>query len=319
MVAAVNVGYQILNQLLKDKVSARNPPSSPQPASDQALPKSKESEWVISINEKLQKANEDDAAVASSWDKLSIYKIPRYIRDGGNDKAFAPQIVSLGPYHHQKRHLRQMERHKWRSLNHVLNRTKQDIKLYLDSMKKIEEKARECYEGPIRTMSSTEFVEMLVLDGCFVLEILRGVTEKEGFEKLGYSNNDPVFSMNRWIHSIRNDMMMLENQLPLFVLQRLLRLQLGKGKLNNYFKKRATVVQLVTAFFEPLAPASEPGYPFDPLLSNQDGLHFLDVLRKNLLQRGARSGGLIRSRVAHKRRQQLIHCVTELLVGLPKQ
>ncbi|MED6205370.1 hypothetical protein PIB30_016956 [Stylosanthes scabra] len=102
-------------------------------------------------------------------------------------------------------------------------------------------------------MSSTEFVEMLVLDGCFVLEILRGVAEKEGFEKLGYSNNDPVFSMNRWIHSIRNDMMMLENQLPLFVLERLLRLQLGRSKLNNYFKL------LVSAFFEPLAPASEAG------------------------------------------------------------
>ncbi|MED6205369.1 hypothetical protein PIB30_016955 [Stylosanthes scabra] len=116
MVAAVDVGYQILNQLLKDKVSARNPPSTPQ---------QEESEWVISINERLQKANEDDAAVASSWDRVSIYKIPRYIRDGGNNKAFAPQIVSLGPYHHQKRQLRQMERHKWRSLNHVLKRTKQ--------------------------------------------------------------------------------------------------------------------------------------------------------------------------------------------------
>ncbi|GLT78869.1 hypothetical protein SLA2020_503880 [Shorea laevis] len=108
--------------------------------------KSPEYEWVISIREKLEQARQDDTA--GSWGKLSIYKIPHYLREG-DDKAYVPQIVSLGPYHHGKRRLRQMNRHKWRSLHRVLKRTNQDLKVYLDSMKELEEKARGCYEGTI--------------------------------------------------------------------------------------------------------------------------------------------------------------------------
>ena len=284
---------------------------------------SPESEWVISIKEKLEQARQDDAA--SSWAKLSIYRIPHYLRDSsGDDKAFVPQIVSLGPYHHGKRRLRQMDHHKWRSLNHVLKRTKHDIRLYLDAMKEIQERAHACYEGPIN-LSSNEFVEMLVLDGCFVLELFRGATE--GFTQLGYSRNDPVFAMRGSMHSIQRDMIMLENQLPLFVLDRLLGIQLGNPHLKG------VVANLALRFFDPLMPTDEPltksdrnklesslrsTATFDPL-SDQGGLHCLDVFRRSLLRTGPqpapriwikrRSNG---NRVVDKRRQQLVHCVTEL-------
>ncbi|KAG9445842.1 hypothetical protein H6P81_011970 [Aristolochia fimbriata] len=69
------------------------PPQNPQPAS--------ESEWVISIQEKLEEARRDD--VASSWAKLYTYRVPRSLRDEDDDnKAYVPQVVSLGPYHHGK-------------------------------------------------------------------------------------------------------------------------------------------------------------------------------------------------------------------------
>lgn len=286
---------------------------------------SPESEWVISIKEKLEQARQDD--VASLWAKLSIYKIPHYLRDSsGDDKAYVPQIVSLGPYHHGKRRLRQMDRHKWRSLNRVLKRTNHDVRLYLDSMKEIEERARSCYEGSI-SLSSNEFVEMLVLDGCFVLELFRGATE--GFIELRYSRNDPVFAMRGSMHSIQRDMIMLENQLPLFVLDRLLGIQLGNPD------KKGLVANLALRFFDPLMPTDEPltksdinklesslksktTDTFDPL-SDQGGLHCLDVFRRGLLRRGPQPAPRIwikrwshGHRVADKRRQQLIHCVTEL-------
>ncbi|XP_027361391.1 UPF0481 protein At3g47200 isoform X1 [Abrus precatorius] len=289
----------------------------------QEEPNSPVSEWVISINEKLEQARQDD--MASSWAKLSIYKIPHYLRESsGDDKAFAPQIVSIGPYHHGKRRLRQMERHKWRSLNHVLKRTKHDISLYLNSMKEIEERARSCYEGPF-SLSSNEFVEMLVLDGCFVLELFRGAIE--GFKQLGYSRNDPVFAMRGSMHSIQRDMIMLENQLPLFVLDMLLGIQLGNPDMKGL------VATLALRFFDPLMPTDEPltksdrsklesslksTETFDPL-SDQGGLHCLEVFRRSLLRTGPqpppRTWIKRRShanRVVDKRRQQLIHCVTEL-------
>ncbi|XP_057500640.1 UPF0481 protein At3g47200-like [Actinidia eriantha] len=283
--------------------------------------KSPESEWVITIKDKLEQARLED--VASAWVKLCIYRVPQCLREG-DDKAYIPQTVSLGPYHHGRRRLRSMERHKWRALHHVLKRTHHDIKMYLDSIKEVEEKARDCYEGKI-TLSSNEFVEMMVLDGCFVLELFRGATE--GFKRLGYNRNDPVFAMRGSMHSIQRDMIMLENQLPLFVLDRILGLQYGQPE------QRGMVAKLAVRFFDPLMPTDEPlsksdmnklefslgqATTFDPF-SDQGGLHCLDVFRRSLLRTGPKPEPRIwikrwshARRVADKRRQQLIHCVTEL-------
>ncbi|KAJ4966947.1 hypothetical protein NE237_018796 [Protea cynaroides] len=292
-----------------------------------------ESEWVISIREKLEQAGQEHDA--ASWAKLCIYKVPKSLQEGDDShKAFVPQIVSLGPYHHDREHLREMERHKWRSFQRILERTRQEVKLYLDSIGELEEKARACYEGPI-TFSSYKFVEMMVLDGCFMLELFRGAAE--GFKHLGYSRNDPVFAMRGVMHSIQCDMIMLENQIPLFVLDRLLGLQIDAPD------QRGLVTKLALRFFDPLMPTDEPLQkskrnklesslvdqetsttitPFDPF-TDQMGLHCLDIFRRSLLRRGPRpepppnSRNWIkwisnRGRVADKRRQQLIHSVTEL-------
>ncbi|CBI21372.3 unnamed protein product, partial [Vitis vinifera] len=245
-----------------------------------------DSEWVISIKEKLEQAHQDDAA--DSWAKLCIYRLPHYLREG-DDKAYIPQIVSLGPYHHGRRRLRNMDRHKWRSLHHILKRTNHDIEIYLDAMKELEEKARACYEGTI-CLSSNEFVEMMVLDGCFILELFRGVAG--GFKHLGYARNDPVFAIRGSMHSIQRDMIMLENQIPLFPLTKS-----DRNRLESSLGYTTT---------------------FDPL-GDQGGLHCLEVFRRSLLRTGPRPVPRIwmkrwshSNRVADKRRQQLIHCVTQL-------
>ncbi|OAY35508.1 UPF0481 protein At3g47200 [Manihot esculenta] len=283
--------------------------------------KSPDPEWVIIIKEKLEQARQDDAA--GSWEKLCIYRVPHYLREG-DDKAYVPQIVSLGPYHHGKRRLRQMDRHKWRALHHILKRTDKDIQQFLDSITELEEKARSCYEGSIG-LSSSEFVEMMVLDGCFVLELFRGAAE--GFKQLGYSRNDPVFAMRGSMHSIQRDMIMLENQIPLFILDRLLGLQFDDPD------QKGLVAKLALGFFDPLMPTDEPltkteknklesslGYAtaFDPL-ADQGEVHCLDVFRRSLLRTGPKPIPRIwikrkpsANRVADKRRTQLIHCVTEL-------
>ncbi|KAL3646333.1 hypothetical protein CASFOL_011513 [Castilleja foliolosa] len=278
------------------------------------------SEWVIGIKDKLDQAQNEDAAGA--WAKLCIYRIPQCLREGDDNKAYIPQIVSLGPYHHAKKRLRNMDRHKWRALHRVLKRTNQQIELYLDAVKELEEKARACYEGPI-SLSSNEFVEMMVLDSCFVLELFRGAAG--GFTPLGYSRNDPIFSMRGTMHSIQRDMIMLENQIPLFVLDTLFGIQSGN------MDQTGLVARLALRFFDPLMPTDAPltksdrnklelSSTFDPL-TEQGGLHCLEVFRRSLLaiQAGPKPAPRVwikrwshANRVADKRRQQLIHCVTEL-------
>ncbi|KAJ0986763.1 hypothetical protein J5N97_005119 [Dioscorea zingiberensis] len=280
------------------------------------------SEWLISIHERLDQARLDEASCP--WAKLSIYRVPKSLREG-DDKAYVPQLVSIGPYHHAKRRLRDMERHKWRALHHVLRRTSHPIDLYVDTIHSLEDRTRACYESSIN-MSSHDFVLMLVLDGCFLLELFRGAAG-EGFKQLGYSRHDPVFAMRGTMHSVQRDLIMLENQIPLFVLDRLLGLQIGMPDQSGL------VARLALRFFDPLMPTDEPlrksdrtklqhesthDAAFDPL--SETGLHCLDVFRQSLLRIGPkpeprpwikRRWSNTR-RVADKRRQQLIHCVTEL-------
>ncbi|CAH8382279.1 unnamed protein product [Eruca vesicaria subsp. sativa] len=285
-------------------------------------PKQPRDDWVISITDKLEQARRDDDTTI--WGKLCIYRVPYYLQENDN-KSYFPQTVSLGPYHHGKKRLRPMDRHKWRAVNKILKRTNQNIKMYIDAMRELEEKARACYEGPFG-LSSNEFIEMLVLDGCFVLELFRGAVE--GFTQLGYARNDPVFAMRGSMHSIQRDMIMLENQLPLFVLNRLLELQLGTGN------QTGLVAQLAVRFFDPLMPTDEPmtktdqsklenymskDKAFDPF-ADMGELHCLDVFRRSLLRSSPKPEPRLsrkrwsswNTRVADKRRQQLIHCVTEL-------
>lgn len=284
-----------------------------------------ESEWMISIKEKLERASNDD--VAGSWSKICIYRIPHFLRDQGlgEDKAYVPQVVSIGPYHRGKRRLLLMERHKWRALHIMLKRLRQSIKLYIEAIQELEERARACYEGPL-SLTSNEFVEMLLLDGCFILEFFRGYTE--GFENLGYERNDPIFAMRGMMYSIRRDMMMIENQIPLFVLEKIISLQLGDPN------QKSVVADLAIIFFDPLSPIDEPltarqmtklksslhknSVPFHPL-SDQSGLHCLDVFRRSLLRKGPEAvprhwfrKWSRRNLMADQRRTQLIHCVTDL-------
>ncbi|CAD5325376.1 unnamed protein product [Arabidopsis thaliana] len=276
--------------------------------------------WLISLRDKLDQAHRDDDTTI--WGELCIYKVPHYLKKKDN-KLYSPQTVSVGLYHHGEERLWSMECHKWRAVYKVLKRNKNHrIEMYTDAMRELEEKARACYEGPI-SLSSNEFTEMLVLDGCFVLELFRGTVE--GFSKIGYAQNDPVFAMRGLMHSFHRDMVMLENQLPLFILDRLLELQLGTHN------QTGIVAHLAIKFFNPLLPMMETLTEVDQpklmngqeksldILDDKGKLHCLDVFRQSLLQSNPtpnQRSRLMRltknTYVVDKRLQQLVDCVTEL-------
>ncbi|KAJ3690584.1 hypothetical protein LUZ61_019748 [Rhynchospora tenuis] len=278
------------------------------------IPRSPCDAWVILIQQKLQEANHAEAN--DQWQKLSIYRVPKSIRER-DEQSYVPQMVSIGPFHHGKPMLKEMEPHKWRAVNRVLKRTGHDIYRYINAIRPLEERVRSCYEGQI-PMSSDEFLLSLVLDGIFVLELFMGANRRLGFVELGYSKNDPVFAMRGAMHAVQRDMIMLENQMPLFVLDRLLATQLGKPD------QPARVAKMAVWFFDPLMPTDvkdwlkmQPAYfNFDPL--SEVGYHCLDAFRRSLLRTNWREVPrhvIWRHRIIHvadKRRQQFIHCVSEL-------
>ncbi|CAA0385433.1 unnamed protein product [Arabidopsis thaliana] len=315
--------WYLLSLKLRQKFQTKNQHSKPvQDPNLHGLPEVTRPNQDQNVQNHKQTHSESDRDDDTTiWGKLCIYRVPHYLQEN-DKKSYFPQTVSLGPYHHGKKRLRPMERHKWRALNKVLKRLKQRIEMYTNAMRELEEKARACYEGPI-SLSSNEFTEMLVLDGCFVLELFRGTVE--GFTEIGYARNDPVFAMRGLMHSIQRDMIMLENQLPLFVLDRLLELQLGTQN------QTGIVAHVAVKFFDPLMPTGEALTKPDQsklmnwleksldTLGDKGELHCLDVFRRSLLQCNPtpNTRSLLKrltrnTRVVDKRQQQLVHCVTEL-------
>ncbi|KNA21187.1 hypothetical protein SOVF_045750 [Spinacia oleracea] len=292
------------------------------------------SDWLISIREKLREAQLYTAR--KPWEKWCIYRVPQRLRDVQEDrKPYVPQTVSIGPYHLGSEQVQDIDLQKWVALQQILERTGQDLNLYLDSVKQVEQKARACYQQDAVHLSSNQFVEMMVLDGCFILELFRC------YSRAGAGGN-PVFSNQRTIDDILLDMVMLENQIPLFIIDRLLRLMCTAGNPGDHQREQA--MALVLNFFNPEWLTGNPMSikEFNELrlsLEQEECLHILDVFRRSLLHAGPQQGTINRHgfqwRVCNNfipgclkrwlhanktpnrisRRGQVIHRVTELREG----
>nr|GMD43667.1 UPF0481 protein At3g47200-like [Ipomoea batatas] len=87
-------------------------------------------------------------------------------------------------------------------------------------LKELEGIAESYYGDDIdKEVSGDEFVKMLLLDGCFIVEfVIRSCIRKLGWgQQNGY--DDPIYKMISGMESnIVRDMLLLENQLPFFVL-----------------------------------------------------------------------------------------------------
>lgn len=225
-------------------------------------------EWLISIKRQL---DEEDL----QWQVDSnpcIFTIPEIIKVV-EPRAFTPQIVSIGPYHRGREHLQEMEKNKWRLLQRVVRESELQIERFVNDMKMIEQKTRDSYyQLDDNKLSSKEFVEMMVLDACFVLEILN--VSINWSRSCPWFSNDPMFNSRSFSPFIQRDLLMLENQLPLQVLQTFL------NTLNSSSRTEIALDielnELVLNYFRMVIPG----------LRREQGavhLHILDFIHGSLL------------------------------------
>ncbi|XP_065857391.1 UPF0481 protein At3g47200 [Euphorbia lathyris] len=150
----------------------------------------------------------------------SIFKVPTSFIEI-NGKSYQPHVVSIGPYHHSQPHLKMIEEHKWQYLGNLLSRIEikgLNLEDLLKSIEPLEKDSRDCYSESIE-FNKDDFLEMMLLDGCFIIELIRKVGNVVKVE-----DDDPIFTM-QWITTFfYRDLLRLENQIPFFVLERLFEL-----------------------------------------------------------------------------------------------
>ncbi|KAM1275681.1 hypothetical protein ACFX13_026070 [Malus domestica] len=162
-------------------------------------------------------------------DPTCIFRVPNKLgRD--NENVFVPQVVPIGPYHHGGKKFEAMEQIKLWNLQCLLKRQPTPetcLVKFVEEIRSKEEFLRNCYDEKLGDhLSSDQFVEMMVVDGCFILELIR--------KDNPISIYDDVFSMPEMLSIVKNDLFLLENQLPWKVLDCLFNLTKESGEISLY-------------------------------------------------------------------------------------
>jgi len=134
-------------------------------------------EWVDEINEESRNNGSSIADEKEKWKKRSIFKVPSQLKEK-NKNAYKPQTISFGPYHHGEKNLMAMEEHKHRALIHFLKRCKKPIELLFQRLDQVVDELRDSYVplDQIWKGDKLKFLQMMILDGCFLMEIAEGGT-----------------------------------------------------------------------------------------------------------------------------------------------
>ncbi|PWA98303.1 hypothetical protein CTI12_AA021170 [Artemisia annua] len=158
--------------------------------------------------------NFDEVQNRSKHHSGSIYMVPSVYRDI-SPTSFTPRVVSIGPLHHEDKHLKGFEVQKATYLHNLLHNLlsslgytpeqilKECVTKVTDSLNQI----KACYIG-IKT-SDSKLVKLMVTDACFILAFI--YNRKFRYCSLGQNNS--LFAQ------IYHDMVLIENQIPFFVLK----------------------------------------------------------------------------------------------------
>ncbi|XP_042484890.1 UPF0481 protein At3g47200-like [Macadamia integrifolia] len=199
----------------------------------------------------------------------SIHRVHKRIRKL-NEDAYTPDTVSIGPYHRSTQSLLAMEDHKLQYLQALLDRTRERTSLeeYVEALMELEVEARGCYSEPIN-LTTKEFIEMMLFDGFFIIELFR---KNSNFVPV--DDYDPIFYSSSRRARIVRDLVLLENQIPISVLQRLF--DLSKDPNHDSLP----LIKMALFFFHDLIPQAMHKCPQNTK-SIRDN-HLLDLLSYTL-------------------------------------
>ncbi|CAN8236075.1 unnamed protein product [Cochlearia groenlandica] len=169
-----------------------------------------EARWVNNVRKSLdlEEAEEEDLENVT----VSIFTVPKALRCSHQD-SYTPHRVSIGPYHCLKPELHEMERYKLL----IAKKLRKSSKLFkfhdlVEKLQSMEIKIRACYHKYIAFNGET-LLWIMAVDSSFLIEFLKNY----GLKKVETLINRVNYN------EILRDIMMIENQIPLFVLRKTLK------------------------------------------------------------------------------------------------
>ncbi|MED6138974.1 hypothetical protein PIB30_079527 [Stylosanthes scabra] len=142
-----------------------------------------------------------------------IYEVPYEIRRL-NEDAYTPHLVSIGPLHHGDPKLLSMEGHKKVYCQYFLKRSREiSLDNVVSCLRELEPRIRRSYSKNIE-LGVDEFIKVILVDCGFIIELL--------IRYYNFMETDHDIIRKPWLlEKIRYDLLLLENQIPFFVLEKL--------------------------------------------------------------------------------------------------
>ena len=144
-----------------------------------------------------------------------IPKVPATLRNSQNIKLpqwIQPSVVSIGPYYYKHKNLRKAQKLKSLHAEKFIKESNQGRNDLYDKIKTETPQLKKCYDNlEISKYTDNQLATMFLLDGCFLLHFINCSSEEDGFSNLDFTNHEIAY--------IKQDLFLLENQLPYKVLK----------------------------------------------------------------------------------------------------
>ncbi|KAJ8422169.1 hypothetical protein Cgig2_011947 [Carnegiea gigantea] len=228
--------------------------------------------WILEIQKFFEQEEEEED---DHMDKrtVSIFEVPKTLK-AIKPEAYAPQLMAIGPYHHWREDLCEMERYKLIVAKKVQalfqSLTFQDL---VDKLAKAEQKIRACYHRYLMVSGET-LAWMMAIDGLFLLQFLRVfINRSESVLVQSARMSFLVDSKGKKLgyDYVLKDIMMLENQIPLLVMKKILKIQCSEVELVE-----SMLPQMVLGVCKEIAPLELKEECVIPIM--MDCPHLLGVL-----------------------------------------
>lgn len=233
-----------------------------------------EDRWIVQIRQTLEEELEEDSEIP-----VSIFCVPKALMASHPD-SYTPQAVAIGPYHHWRLELYDMERYKLAAAKNTQKQIRNHKFQHLvEQLSRFENRIRAVYHKYLDFNGET-LAWMMAVDASFLLEFLHVYAVKEGKALSRVSSRMShlvdVAGKKSAHNAILRDMVMLENQIPLFLFRKMLEFQHSSPEVADNL-----LLSMLIGFCKELSPFNI----MEELPNAQvtDSAHLLDFLyRVNL-------------------------------------
>ncbi|KAL1340384.1 hypothetical protein AAHE18_09G010900 [Arachis hypogaea] len=237
-----------------------------------------EQRWVINIRKTLEEELEEEGDEF----EVHIFNVPKLLMASDPD-SYVPQQVAIGPYHYWRPELYEMQRYKVAAAKRFQQHL-QCLKFegLVDQILKLERKIRRCYHKYLDFNGET-LVWMMAVDASFLLEFLQIYAIQEGTKIPGVSSSMSHlvdYAGKKSAHNaILRDIVMLENQIPFFVLRKML-----EFKFSSLEAADDMLSLILLGLFKELSPfkTMQHYYPNNEISKS---VHILDYLYDMIVPR----------------------------------